>query len=243
MFSGVTNTLDVYVEGNTYLEMQVPAELVQTLSNGYDHYEYADNLTIDRSSYQTTTMDLDEATGLYISDNSIQRNIGNSCVVLTGKSDVLELMKGYLVSAQVKEVTTALYKETELKSLPPYDSTVDMVLEDNMYMPVQSMTYDWMRFESRLYCEGSSRIQLVIMDTNYDDVKEELMVRCLMNTGKAQVDEWYENLDDHILYMRCENNCVVAKQIVYNNCYVYTCSADMLDYAFKGVNKVYATTE
>lgn len=238
--SGVTNVYDIQVSNTDFIALEVPAECVLQLTDNCTHYEFSNGTVIDLTNTQLTTAELDEESGLYVGKSSIQLNVDDKCIIVSCTGNVKEAMLQYLQQVKRYTVSTDLYKEYELKSLPDYNK-MEMELVDNMYLPANTPRRNWLSLESWLYNEGTSYLQLTVYDYPLKDIKDRLMTQVLCNTGKSTIDEWWQS--DDILYMRAGNNCIVTKRLAFNCTYVYSCHVDLLDYALQGADKVYGVKQ
>lgn len=237
-YSGQTVSYDIQISDTEYVTVQVPIEVQLTLTDNHTHYEFSDGTVIDLVNSQVTTAKLDEETGIYVSNNSLQLNIDDKCILVSCTGTMQEAMKSYLQNIHRSKVSTDLYKEQRIDYLPDY-VYVDMELVDNMYMPIDTPKYDWLSYESQLYTEGTAWLQLTVYDYPLTDIKSRLLTSILCNTGAKVVDEWYQ--DDNILYARAGTHCIVTKRLAYNCTYVYMCDQSLLNYALQGVHKVHGT--
>lgn len=240
VYSGKTNSYDIQISDTEYVTLQVPIEAELTLQDGYSHFEFSDGTIIDMSNTQLTPAQLDEETGLYVSDSSVQLNIDDKCILVSCTGSMVEQMKTYLQGVKRVEILTDLYKELRIKKLPKYKS-VEMELVDNMYLPANTPKRNWLSLESQLYTDGTDYLQLTIYDFPIGDIVAKLRTQLLCNTGKNVVDEWYQ--DDDTLYMKAGDHYIVTKRLAYNCTYVYSCTEALLDCALQGADKIYGTSE
>ena len=238
-YGPATVTYDVMISDTDIVKLQVPADLTLTLQDNRGHYEFEDKLTIDMLNIQYTTAPLDEETGLYVTDKTLQLNVDDKCILLNCTGTLHDYMKSMLQKATRISIDTDTYVEDRLKVYPEYADVTMELQNGNMYMPVGATNESWMAHESMLYVKGTSWLQLNIMDGNFDTLKPRFLTLALCNSGSNRVDEWYQ--DDYILYLRKGDTVVVTKRLAYNSYYVYTCSADMKDYALKGAKTIYGS--
>ncbi len=236
--SGTTRMLEILLTDTEVLQLQIPTELNIIKQDNQHYWELSNGVGIYKMASKTTTLKKDEATGLYIGSSTVERHFDDCCVLIDCPVSIKGAFIQYLSVADVVTKDTNTYVELELNSLPEYSVKEDMEMTGNMYMPpnCEEVLYDI--YNSKLYTEGSDWLMSVIIDSNFEDLKPELITMALLNSGEDKISGWYKS--DDIFYCYSSSAVVGAKKLAYNSWYVYCSAPKLKDYVLTGINKVHA---
>lgn len=236
--------IEIPIEDKRVVTLQIPNGFIIRETDNNRYWLFDNDVTVfATAATKHETSDYDEERDIYRNSSSVSKDFGDISIVVNASGSALDSMCDVLSSCVESDKIVRLDKDTKLENMPEYSDMSDkmMLNKNNLYVPEGTKDNTGNIYISALFCAGSSWLQTWVQDGTYDEIEDKMLTLVLNNSGSESVDEWYSG--DKIVYMKSGNNVVALKKLLRNEWYVYYCSADLMDYALTGINKVKSSKE
>ena len=153
---------------------------------------------------------------------------------------MVETFVSCLGNAHVVPTDVALDDKYRIDILDTYNNVEMCFDEHNFYMPSGSLLNAKSIYMASIATHELDWIESWIKDCTEDEVIEMFKPMVILNTTDDDKHvTWYNNRDSGIIYMEYGNNICAAKQLSFNQWYIYTSSLYYKDYVLQGVNTIH----